>query len=475
VPALRTRRVPRKWRHRLEPLETKRRRPRGIPGLWTRLRRLLWSWGLWAAAAVVASMVDRDTTALVCAIVAMVAYLIAPYEQPPTYGLDHETTVASPAFLPSITGLTGMPMIGGNRVRVLNNGDEFYPAMLAAIRGASASITIEAYIYWKGDIGLEFAQALAERGRAGVSVKILLDAVGSSTIGAEILKILEDGRCELAWFNPIRPFSIGRFNYRTHRKSLIVDGRLAFTGGAGIADHWCGSAHDSQHWRDMQIEIEGPGMVPLQTGFAQNWLQTTSELVSGPRFFPVVSPAGEVALHGVLSSPSSGASSARVLYYFSIVCARRSIWITNPYFVPDQAGIDALLDAKRRGVDVRITVAGRLNDNWLARQNSVRLFGQLLAAGIAVFEYQQRMIHQKTMIVDGRWATIGTTNFDNRSFAFNEENNISFTDLGVVAELEAAYRADEAASERVTLEKWRRRGVVQRARELVASFLQDQV
>jgi cardiolipin synthase len=383
--------------------------------------------------------------------------------------------VSSPNFVTSVTGLTGMPMIAGNRIQILNNGDEFFPAMLDAIRGAVNSITIEAYIYWKGDIGMEFARALAERGLAGVTVKVLLDAVGSSTIGAEILEVLEGGQCELAWFNPLRPLSIGRFNYRTHRKSLIIDGRLAFTGGAGIADHWRGRAQDAEHWRDMQIEIEGPGVVPLQTGFAQNWLQTTSELVSGPRFFPVVPAAGNVALHGMLSSPSKGASAARILYYFSIVCARRSIWITNPYFIPDQAGIDALVDAKARGVDVRVTVAGRLNDNWLARQNSIRQAGPLLKAGIAVFEYHDRMIHQKTMVVDGRWATIGTTNFDNRSFAFNEENNFSFTDPVAVGELEKAYREDEGRSERLTLEAWQRRGLVQRGREVIASFLQDQV
>jgi cardiolipin synthase len=436
---------------------------------------VLWSWALWLAVAALSLYLERWWTAVSFGLVALVTYLIAPYEQPPAYGLDHETTVSSPAFLPSVVGLTGMPMVAGNRVRLLNNGDEFYPAMLGAIRGASQSITIEAYIYWKGVVGMEFAIALADRARAGVSVKILLDAVGSSTIGAEILQILESGPCELAWFNPIRPYSLGRFNYRTHRKTLVIDGRLGFTGGAGIADHWTGHAEDPDHWRDMQIEIEGPGTVPLQTGFAQNWLQTTRELVSGPRFFPVIPPAGDVSIHGMLSSPSVGASAARIIYYFAIICARRSIWIANPYFVPDQAAIDALVEAKRRGVDVRITVSGRFNDNWLARHNSIRLFGPLLRAGIAVFEYDRTMLHHKTMVVDGRWATIGTTNFDNRSFAFNEESNISFTDPALVAGLEQAYRADESLSTRLTLETWQRRGQVQRAREVIASLLQDQV
>jgi cardiolipin synthase len=468
-------RVPREWRHRLEPLETRKRRPRGIPGLWTRARRLFWSWGLWLALAAVALYADREWTAVSFTIVALIAYLIAPHEQPPAYGLDHETTINSPAFLPSVVGLTGQPMIDGNRVRLLNNGDQFYPAMLNAVRAAAASITIEAYIYWKGRVGLEFAAALAERARSGVSVKILLDAVGSSTIGTEILQILESGGCELAWFNPIRPFTVGRFNYRTHRKTLVIDGRLGFTGGAGIADHWTGNAENPEHWRDMQIEIEGPGIVPLQTGFAQNWLQTTRELVSGPRFFPLNPAAGDVAIHGMLSSPSAGASAARIIYYFAIICARKSILIANPYFIPDQTAIDALIEARRRGVDVRVTVSGRFNDNWLARHNSIRLCGPLLRAGIAIFEYDRTMLHHKTMVVDGRWATIGTTNFDNRSFAFNEESNISFTDPALVADLEGTYHADEAVSTRLTLEVWRRRGLVQQSREVLASFLQEQV
>jgi cardiolipin synthase len=328
--------VPRRWRHKLEPPETRRRR-RGIPGLWTRARWVIWSWLLWAAFAIYSAYTQSWGLTAVGAVLTLITYLIAPREQPPVFGLDHKTTCDSPDFVPSMIGLTGTPFLEGNRVVVLNNGDEFYPAMLGAIRGAQLSITIEAYIYWHGNVGLEFARALAERAKAGVSVKILLDAVGSSTIGNEILQTLEAGGCQLAWFNPIHWFSLGRFNYRTHRKSLIVDGEIGFTGGAGIADQWLGNAQDPDHWRDMQVRIEGPGVVPLQTGFAQNWLVTTREMVSGPRFFPVPEARGNIAVHTMLSSPSSGASEARLLYFYSIVCARKSVYIANPYFVPDQA------------------------------------------------------------------------------------------------------------------------------------------
>jgi cardiolipin synthase len=223
-----------------------------------------------------------------------------------------------------MTGATGVALVTGNRIDVLNNGREFYPAMLEAIRGAQASITVEAYIYWAGEIGLEFARALADRARTGIPVKILLDTIGSSTIGPNILSILESGGCQLGWYNPVRWYALERFNHRTHRKSLIVDGRLGFTGGAGIADHWQGDAEDPAHWRDMQIRMQGPCVVPLQTGFANNWVQTTGELISGARFYPPVDAAGTLPAMTIMSSPEVGASTVRTMYYLSIVCARRT-------------------------------------------------------------------------------------------------------------------------------------------------------
>ncbi len=471
----RTRRVPRKWRHRLEPPSARARRPRGLPGLWTRVRRLIWAWWPWGVATVWALVVDAWNWSAFFGVMAFVTYLSAPRERPPTYGLDHDIPADDPAFLDSVVGLTGIAFLEGNQVVLLNNGDEFYPSMLHAIGEARESITIEAYIYWAGAIGVQFAHALAAKARQGVTVKILLDAVGSSSIGTEILETLEAGGCQLAWFNPIKWYSIGQFNYRTHRKSLIVDGRIGFTGGAGIADHWAGHAQDPAHWRDMQIRIEGPGVMPLQTGFARNWQQTTGELVSGPAYFPPPEAAGRVPLHTVLSSPSTGASAARTLYYFAIVCARRSIHIANPYFVPDQTAIDALVDAARRGVRVTILVSGRHNDNFVARRNSVRLFGDLLAAGVEIFEYNRTMLHHKTMVVDGAWGTIGTTNFDNRSFAFNEESNVSFVDRRLVGELEEAFERDRSASDRLTVDAWQKRGVWARAQEALVWLLQDQV
>jgi cardiolipin synthase len=405
----------------------------------------------------------------------LVSYLITPSEFPPRYGLDHELSVTDDEFVQTVVGATGVPFRARNSVTLLNNGDEFYPAMLEDIGKAEASITIEAYIYWSGQIGLTFARALAAKSKAAVNVKILLDAIGSASIGEEILQTLKDGECELAWYNPIHWYSLGRFNHRTHRKSLIVDGKVGFTGGAGIADHWLGNAEDPRHWRDIQIRVEGPAVVPLQTGFAQNWMQTTHELISGPLYFPAPLQAGPLNVQTIMSSPEAGASSVRILYYLSIICARRSIFIANPYFIPDQSAIDILIDAKRRGVDVRIMVSGINTDNWLARHNSVRLFRRLLEAGIEIYEYNRTMLHHKTLVVDDVWATVGTTNFDNRSFAHNEETNVCVYDREVARVLRQVFMTDLEACARVELRTWRQRGLWAKTQEVIASVLQEQI
>jgi cardiolipin synthase len=466
-------RLPRRWRQGIG-VDVLPRRRKGRRSLTTRLRRLFWSWWPWALASVLAVVDDRWGWACAAGLFAFVCYLVAPTESAPAYGLDHELAVESDSFLATLAGATGAPFTGGNQVAILNNGDEFYPAMLAAIRAATRSITIEAYIYWAGEIGRTFAHALADKARQGIKVKILLDAVGSSSIGTDILQILQDGRCQVAWYNTVHWYTIDRYNHRTHRKSLIVDGQVGFTGGAGIADHWVGRAQSPEHWRDVQVRIEGPAVMPLQTGFSQNWLKTTGELVSGPDYYPRCRQAGSLSVQTVMSSPVTGSSAVRVLHFLAIVCARRSVSIANPYFIPDEAAINTLTDATRRGVHVRILVSGAHNDSWLARHNSIALYGPLLKAGVEIFEYNRTMLHQKVMIVDGAWATIGTTNFDWRSFAHNEETSVSLTERTIVSQLSQDFDNDVAASTRVTLPDWQRRGALQRSRELVASILREQ-
>jgi cardiolipin synthase len=455
--------------------DPRHRPPKGLHPFGTRARRFFWSWWPWFGAAMWAFSDGRFGLGVGLGAMAVVSYLIAPVETPPQYGLDHDLVVSSDEFLTSMTGATGAPLVEGNSLEILNNGDEFFPAMLRDIRRAELSITIEAYIYWAGEIGLEFARALAQRARAGVRVKILLDAIGSSDIGDEIVRELEAAGCQIAWYNPIRWYTLGRFNHRTHRKSLIIDGRVAYTGGAGIADNWLGHAQDADHWRDIQIRLEGPAVTPLQTGFAQNWLETTRELISGPLYYPLHEPAGDLGALTIISTPVTGASTARIMYYLSIASARKSVYIANPYFVPDPAALDTLIDARKRGVDVRIMVAGDSNENWLSRHNAVRLYGRLLEADIEILEYNTTLLHHKTMVVDGIWSTIGTTNFDSRSFAHNEENNVCFYDARVAQELTEIFEADTKQCVRVRLESWRQRGLFRKAQELIAAMLQEQV
>ena len=448
---------------------------KGQPTVWSALRRGIWSWWVWTLLTVWLLASSHEGWAIVTVILALVTYLLAPREQPPTYGLDHEFPVESQEFLDSVTAATGVPFLEGNRLAIYNNGDEFYPAMLKAIAEAKASITLEAYIYWKGGIGRRFAVALAEKARNGVTVKLLLDAVGSATIGREILDILREGGCEVQWYNPVFWFTAGRSNNRTHRKSLIIDGRLAFTGGAGIADQWTGRAQDPEHWRDIQISVEGPGAVPLQTGFARNWLESCGELLSGERFYPRIGKPGNLAVQTILSSPETGSSAVRIMYYLSIACARRSIYIANPYFIPDSVATDILVEAKQRGVDVKLMITGIHNDMRIARYGGIQLYGRLLEAGIEVFEYNKTMLHQKTMVVDGIWSTIGTTNFDNRSFAHNEESNVCLYNREIAAELERIFQCDLKGCDRVDLDEWRRRPLWTKVQGVLALALKEQI
>jgi cardiolipin synthase len=436
---------------------------------------LIWAWWVWTLIAVAAAATSNWQAAISTLVVAIFTYLVTPPGVSPTYGLESTTPLKSDEFLATITGATGVPFLEGNHLTILNNGDEFYPAMLKAIGEAQNSITIEAYIYWDGDVGQQFAEAIAERAYAGVEVKVLLDAVGSSTIGKKILHTLEDSGCQVRWFNKMFWRTIGRYNNRTHRKSLIIDGRVAFTGGAGIADQWLGDAQDPKHWRDMQIRLEGPAAAPLQTGFIQNWLVTTGEVVTGPRYFPKAEPAGSIAVQTILSSPAGGSSAVRLMYYLSIVYAQHKLYIANAYFIPDESAVDILVSARKRGVDVKLMISGIHNDIKLARYAAIQSYGKLLEAGVEIYEYNRTMLHQKTMVADGAWITIGTTNFDNRSFALHEESNVCIYDSQLARRLEQIFDADLEACVRIDLESWKRRSLLTRIKGVGALFLKDQL
>lgn len=473
---------PRLWRavrarrrYRAPAVDPRHLAPKGRAAFGARVRRAIWAWWPWAALSLVLVVEHAWGWAAVAAVVTCFAWLATPRSRPPRLGLEHECPVESVEFVTSVAGVTGAPFVAGNTFEVLHNGDAFYPRMLADIHEARCSITIEAYIYWAGEIGTQFATALAERARDGVRVTILLDAVGSADIGDEILDILKGGGCQIAWYNPVRWRTIGAVNNRTHRKSLIIDGTVAYTGGAGIADHWRGQARGPGEWRDIQVRFAGPVVSGLQTGFAHNWQRTTGEVVTGGAYFPPPESRGPLALQVILSSPETGGSSVQTMYYLAIAGARRSIVIANPYFVPDDVALDLLLEAAQRGVRITVMVSGVRNDNWLARRNSVRLYGQLLAAGIEILEYNRSMLHHKVMVVDSCWMTVGTANFDARSFAHNEESNVTLVDRDEAAAFEARFTADRAACATVTASAWSRRGLGWRVQEAVASVFQEQV
>ncbi len=467
-------RVSKERLQRLAPPRPKRKRL-GACDLWDRVRSLIRAWWVWLALSVLLWERGSWLQALLFGIVSLALYHTSPIVHPAFYALEPDIDTASAEFRTTMAGMTGTPLVDGNRVTIYNNGDEFFPAMLDAIESAQCSITMEQHIFWNGRIGRRFAEAFAEKARQGIAVKLLVDAVGSARLGDEILDILEKGGCQLAWFRPIHWYTADRANHRTHRKSLIVDGRIAFTGGAGLADHWLGSGENERGWRDVQICVEGPAALVQQTGFAQNWLVTTGDILSGHGFFPVPRPVGKVRVQTIQSSPSAGAGAAGTMYLIAVQCARRYLHIANPYFVPDSRVVCMLSDASRRGVSVKLMVAGKRNDTWWARQNSLRLYGKLLEAGVEIYEFQPVMLHQKTMVVDGAWATVGTANFDNRSFALSEETNVCFHEPALVEQLRGMFADDLRACQKIELSDWRRRGQWQRTKERLASLIEDLV
>lgn len=460
---------------RLAPPRPQPRRLGAATGVWRRARTLLWSWWLWLLAAAVVWYWNLPIWAAALTAIAVALYHAVPESHRAIYALNTRLDPRSGEFRVSMEGATGMPLLAGNALHIYNDGDSFYPAMLEAIERAEISITMEQYIFWDGQVGRRFADAFAERSRAGVTVKLLVDAIGSSTIGETILRTLEKAGCQLAWYRPIHWYTLDRANRRTHRKSLIVDGQTAFTGGAGLADVWLGESAAGRGWRDVQVQVDGPAALMLQSGFALNWLLTTGELISGALYFQPPVTAGTVDIQTILSSPGSGASAAGIMVLIAMQSARRSLSIANPYFIPDPRVIAMLAEAGARGVRVRLMLSGSRCDSWWARQNSVRLYGRLLQAGVEIYEYQAAFLHQKTMVVDGAWATVGTTNLDNRSFSLNEEANVCFHDPQLVAGLDQIFLDDLSHCRRITWEEWCHRGLWQRSREVAASILEDQV
>jgi cardiolipin synthase len=394
---------------------------------------------------------------------------------PMRYHMRHQFGVRDVAFLQTMHALTGAPMSEGNRVEILRNGVQIFPSMLSAIRNAKKTINVEFYIYWDGEVGRSFAQSLAERSRAGVKVNVILDAVGSSEMSEDLILFMQRNGINVEWYHPLRWYTISRVNHRTHRKLLIVDGTIGYTGGVGIADNWLGDADAKDHWRETVVRVEGPVVTQMQFAFMDNWVKSRGELLTGLDYFPQVQARGSSLTHVVKSSPSEGSSPTKLMFIVSIVSAQKSIYINSAYFVPDSDTIRALESAVRRGVDVRVIVPGEYTDVPIVRQAGRFLYSHLLRRGIRIFEYLPTMMHAKTMVVDGVWTTVGSSNFDDRSFRLNDEVNVNIYDETIAAQMEQMFFEDLARSEEITKRRWIKRPWFDRIKEKMAGWLKPQL
>jgi cardiolipin synthase A/B len=402
------------------------------------------------------------TTFLILAIIAMALQGINLYLAFFGRGLRYEvkeaprTALDDPEFAALLAFLSEAKLLHGNQFEVLTNGPCFYEAELAAIAGAQSSINLEAYIFHRGDIARRYVNALAERARAGVRVRLTLDYIGSFSTPRSYLQELLDAGGELCWYHPLRIKYIPQFNNRTHRELLIVDGKLGFIGGPGIADWWLKDGVKGKRWRDMMVRVEGPSAAALQAVFAQNWLRVSGEILAGDDYV-----TSEEDGHGspalvVASTPSAGATQARILFQLLIASARKCVYISSPYFLPSRSARKSIIQAAReRNVEVIVLTPGDNNDQKLTRASSRNLYGSLLKHGIRIFEYVPSMNHTKALMVDDMWVVVGSTNFDYRSFSINDEVNLAVMDRELTRRVGQDFERDLAQSREITYAEWR--------------------
>jgi len=391
-----------------------------------------------------------------------------------------EIVVGEPSFFRTIEAHTDAPIVAGNRIEVLLNGDETFPTMLRDIRAAKSTITFAQYLYEGGSIARDIAQAFAERCRAGVKVNVLLDDYGAGSAPADIIDIMKQGGCEVEYFRRVDaagivfPWKLLRYDYRSHRRVLVIDGKIGFTGGYGISDAWTGDGRTPDHWRDTNVRIEGPVVIFLQAAFAESWLEATGIAIGGENYFPRLNPVGNITAQIVKSSPTGGSFQNYMLFLLSINSAKKSILITNPYFMPDDVMTEALVKAAGRGVSVEILLPGEI-DSQITYTASRSHYGPLLLGGVHIYEYKASLLHAKTIVVDGVWSTIGSTNFDNRSFALNQEINLTVYNREVAQRLERIFADDLKYSEPISYEQWQSRSLFERVIEIFAFPIKEQL
>lgn len=383
--------------------------------------------------------------------------------------------ITSEQFRRELQALTASRFAEGVSVEPLPNGEQFYPAEINAIDGAQKSVNIEAYIFERGDVTRQVVDALTERARAGVQVRMVVDAVGSFSTPKHYFDDLRKAGGKVEFYHPLRWNTWIRENNRTHREMTIVDGRIGFIGGAGFADHWLEDKEKHARWRDTMFRVQGEAVTAMQGTFVENWLESSGELLSGDDFFPQLPKPGSAITFLIASSPSEGGSTrGRILFQTMLASAKQSLDITTPYFLPDDSLKKALIEARKRGVRVRVLLPGDKSDHLMTRASSRRSYGDLLLAGVEISEYEPAMIHAKIMVVDGVWAIVGSTNFDNRSFGINDEVNLAAMDPQVAASLTRQFEKDLDSARQISYEQWKKRSVWERMVESAGWLLERQ-
>ncbi len=383
--------------------------------------------------------------------------------------------IDSPVVTRSIAQLLGPPLVNGNSIESFHNGDQIFKVMLEGIQLSKKTITFETFIYWSGEIGNRFAKALTEKAKTGVKVHVLLDWLGSRSFEESYIEEMKSAGVQVQRYRPIRWYNIARVNNRTHRKILVIDGQVGFVGGVGIADQWLGNAQDKDHWRDSHFRIKGPVVAQLQAAFMDNWNASHPDVLHGDDYFPENEKAGDAFAQVFKSSPEEGSGSVRLMYLYSIAHAMKTIRISTAYFVPDTHLRKMLIDATKRGVKIEVILPGPIIDTHITRRASRAVWGELLKAGIRIYEYQPTMYHCKFMIVDDLWASVGSTNLDHRSLRLNDECNLNAIEPKWAQEMAEVFEKDKARTVEMTYDQWKNRPLNEKIIEFISSILKSQV
>jgi cardiolipin synthase len=420
------------------------------------------------------SLIIILTTLLVGALILAVGANLRTTEKRLLYRPRRLYTSGDADFRRALGILLGPPLVPGNRISSLVNGEQIYPAMINAIRTARTNITFETFVFRDG-VGAMFVEELANAARRGVQVHMLLDWLGSRTMNGNLLAAARTAGCDVQIYHPPSWYHLGRLNNRTHRKLLIVDGKLGFTGGVGMGIEWKDGLKGLPPWRETHFKAEGPVVAQMQAVFVDNWIKATGRVLHGAEYFPKLANCGDMEAQMFGSSPVGGSESMHLMVLLALTAARNSIDIENAYFVPDKLTVEALCSAARRGVRVRIVVPGRHTDARIGRWAAQGLYGSLMESGIQLFEYQPTMMHCKVLVIDGVWSSVGSANFDDRSFRLNDEANLNVFSEALAREQMRLIDADIAQSRRMVLNKWRHRKFGRRINERLALLLRSQL